>query len=133
LGTLSLKAHPDHDPEEITAVEAAVIGMDANWLRVRWRVEGSARVIVPPFAGKGRTDGLWQETCFELFIMQDSADEGEPAAHYVELNLSPSEQWAAYDFATYRAGMENRDLPRDPDCTLRRDGGPAAAPVEAGD
>ena len=57
---------------------------------------------------------LWQETCFELFIQGESEETG-----YVELNLSPSEQWAAYDFAAYRAGMENRDMPRDPDCTLR--------------
>jgi hypothetical protein len=119
LGTLSLKSHPDHEPDSVSAVEAAVIGMDANWLRVRWRIADSARVIVPPFAGKGRMDGLWQETCFELFIMPD---DGEEAGAYVELNLSPSEQWAAYDFAAYRAGMAERPMPRHPDGTLRRGG-----------
>ena len=114
MGTLSLKSHPDHPPLAVIAVEAAFIGLDRHWLRLRWRIEGSERVIVPPFAGKGRADGLWQETCFELFIQGESEETG-----YVELNLSPSEQWAAYDFAAYRAGMENRDMPRDPDCTLR--------------
>ena len=117
MGTLSLTPHPDHEPEGVTAVEAAILGLDDYWLRLRWRVEGAAQVIVPPFAGKGRMDGLWQETCFELFIKGDAEDGG-----YVELNLSPSEQWAAYDFAAYRSGMENRDMPRDPDCTIRRGG-----------
>ena len=113
MGTLSLIAHPDHPPLEVNSIEAAVIGLDANWLRVRWRVENASRVLVPVFAGKGRADGLWQETCFELFL-KGQDDEG-----YVEINLSPSERWAAYDFAGYRSGMENRDMARDPDCTIR--------------
>ncbi|MBC2664723.1 DOMON-like domain-containing protein [Novosphingobium flavum] len=121
--------HPDSPPLAVTGIEAAVIGLDAHWLRVRWRIEGSARLLVPPFAGKGRTDGLWQQTCFELFIKTPDED------GYVELNLSPSERWAAYDFATYRAGMENRDMPRDPDCTMRLGGNmaifDAAIPVAA--
>jgi hypothetical protein len=116
LGTLRLAPHPDHPPVGVTGIEAAILGLDANWLRVRWRVEGAARVLVPAFAGRGRTDGLWQQTCFELFLMNPD-EEG-----YVELNLSPSERWAAYDFAAYRAGMADRAMPRDPDCTLRRGG-----------
>lgn len=115
MGTLSLRAHPDHPPLAIGSVEAAILGLDEHWLRVRWRVEGAERVVLPPFAGKGRADGLWQQTCFELFIRSDRDQEGG----YVELNLSPSEQWAAYDFAAYRSGMENRDMPRDPDGTIR--------------
>lgn len=115
MGTLSLIAHPDHPPLAVRAVEAAILGLDAYWVRVRWRVEGSARVLVPPLAGKARTDGLWQETCFELFLKEPGGDAG-----YVELNLSPSERWAAYDFAAYRSGMEERAVPRDPDGTIRR-------------
>ena len=44
--------------------------------------------------------------------------EGGPA--YVELNLSPSERWAAYDFAVYREGMAERPFPREPECTMRK-------------
>lgn len=116
MGTLRLLPHPANPPLAVSAVEAAIIGLDAHWLKVRWRVEGASRVLIPPFAGKGRTDGLWQETCFELFL----GNPGEPA--YVELNLSPSERWAAYDFAAYRAGMEDRALPREPDGTIRLGG-----------
>ncbi|MEY4161011.1 MAG: hypothetical protein RLZZ136_1632 [Pseudomonadota bacterium] len=114
---LTLIPHPDHQPLQVTSVTAAVLGCADNWLRLRWHVQGSAAVIVPPFAGKGRADGLWQTTCFELFVKEP----GNPA--YSELNLSPSEQWASYDFADYRAGMANRTMPRAPDCTLRRGGG----------
>ena len=68
---------------------------------------------MPSFAGKGRADQLWQTTCFELFLKP----EADPA--YVELNLSPSERWAAYDFAAYREGMAERPVEREPQGTMR--------------
>ena len=113
MGTLPLIAHPDHPPLAVTALEAAIIGLTDHWLRVRWRVEGAARVLLPPFAGSARSDGLWRETCFELFLK--TPGDGS----YVELNLSPSERWAAYDFIGYRAGMAPRPMPRDPDSVAR--------------
>jgi len=113
MQTHQLAFHPQHPPLAVTRVEAKIIGRDASWLRLRWRVEGSQELVVPPFAGKGRADELWQTTCFEVFLKPD----GEPA--YVELNLSPSERWNAYDFAAYRWGMAERPFPREPECTLR--------------
>jgi len=113
MQTYPLIAHPDHPPATVSQVEARIIGRDANWLRVRWRIEGSQQLLVPPFAGKGRADELWQATCFELFLKP----EGSPA--YIELNLSPSERWNAYDFEAYRWGMTERPFPREPECTLR--------------
>lgn len=109
----SLLHHPASPPSAVTGVEARIIGRDANWLRVRWRIEGSQRLVVPPFAGKGRADGLWQATCFELFLKP------EGGSAYVELNLSPSERWNAYDFAAYRWDMQERPFPREPESTLR--------------
>ncbi|MFC3174425.1 DOMON-like domain-containing protein [Novosphingobium bradum] len=116
METLSLSPHADHAPDRVSAVSASVIGLDRNWLRVRWRVADSAGVVVPPFAGKARADGLWQRTCFELFLRSPGS------AAYVELNLSPSEEWAAYDFSGYRAGMAERAMPHSPDGTIRRGG-----------
>ena len=113
MQTYPLTAHPDHPPAGVTQVEARIIGRDANWLRVRWRIEGSQGLVVPPFAGKGRADELWQTTCFELFLKP------EGAASYLEINLSPSERWNAYDFEAYRWGMAERPFPREPECTLR--------------
>jgi hypothetical protein len=69
--------------------------------------------VLPALAGKHRANELWQTTCFEMFLQTSGSDS------YIELNLSPSEAWAAYDFAGYRAGMAERPLPRQPVCTAR--------------
>jgi hypothetical protein len=98
----------------VSGVEAKVIGFDADWLRVRWRVEGAQELVVPQFAGRGRADELWRTTCFELFLRPQGAQS------YVELNLSPSERWAAYDFKSYRDEMSERPASREPDCTMRQ-------------
>ncbi|KQM17473.1 DOMON-like domain-containing protein [Novosphingobium sp. Leaf2] len=105
--------HPAHPPLAVRSVEARIIGFDVTWLRVRWRVLGAGKLIVPAFAGKGRADGLWQTTCFEAFLKRD----GEPG--YCEINLSASERWNVYDFAARREGMAERATPREPDCTMR--------------
>ncbi|MFM5932330.1 MAG: DOMON-like domain-containing protein [Novosphingobium sp.] len=119
MGTLPLAVHPDSPPRAVRSVEGAVLGLDHGWLRLRWKIDGASELIVPPFAGKGRADGLWQTTCFELFLRQPGAD------GYVEVNLSPSERWAAYHFDAYREGMRHRESPREADCTLRKGGGMA--------
>jgi hypothetical protein len=114
LQTQPLVAHPAHPPARVSGVEAKVIGFDADWLRFRWRIEGAQDLVVPPFAGRGRANELWKTTCFELFLQPDGGDA------YVELNLSPSERWAAYDFTAYREGMSERPASREPDCTMRQ-------------
>ncbi len=93
---------------------ARLILLDENWLKLRWRIEGCEALVVPSFAGRGRADGLWQTTCFELFVRSDEA------AGYSEFNLSPSERWAAYDFSSYREGMQERAMPHEPACTMRK-------------
>ncbi len=114
MQTHLLAVHPDHPPATVSQIEAKIIGRDANWLRVRWRIEGAQQLVVPPFSGKGRADGLWQTTCFELFLKPQGGDS------YLELNLSPSERWNAYDFAAYRWDMQERPFPREPECTMRQ-------------
>lgn len=49
---------------------------------------------------------MWRTTCFELFLKVP----GGP--RYTEFNLSPSCQWAAYDFDEYRGNPSNRPVPR---------------------
>lgn len=109
---LGLIAHPDHTPQAIRRVSAALIGLDDHWLQLRWRIEGGAELVVPPFAGRRRADGLWQTTCFEMFVAGG-------AEGYCEFNFSPSEAWAAYDFTGYRAGMCEREVARPPVGGLR--------------
>ena len=62
-------------------------------------------LVLPLPAEPQRTDGLWNTTCFELFLR-------EPASsNYFEFNFSPSSQWAAYRFDGYRAGMADWETP----------------------
>ena len=66
-----------------------------------FRVRGDpTRLVIPPSAAPQRTDGLWKTTCFEIFV-------GKEGKGYREYNLSPSGQWAAYEFDDYRTGMRN--------------------------
>lgn len=53
-------------------------------------------------ASPTRRDGLWQTSVFEAFFRSDGDD-------YVEMNFSPSLDFAAYRFDDYRDGM--RDAP----------------------
>ncbi|MGH8711230.1 MAG: DOMON-like domain-containing protein, partial [Burkholderiales bacterium] len=46
-----------------------------------------------------RTDGLWQHTCCEAFVMGE-----EDVPGYYEFNFAPSSLWAGYRFHGYRAG-----------------------------
>ncbi len=114
METFELIPHPNHPPLAVLSVQARIQALNGHWLTLRWRVEGASQLVVPPFAGKGRADELWQTTCFELFVMQDGQ------AGYAEFNLSPSQAWAAYDFSAYREGMAARPTPRDPVFTPRR-------------
>ena len=114
MQTLELIAHPGKPPSAVSSIEARIISLDAQWLRLRWRIEDAQALVVPAFAGRGRADGLWQTTCFELFVR----DGGGPA--YVEFNLSPSERWNAYCFSETRTGQEEFALPQEPACTMRQ-------------
>lgn len=55
-----------------------------------------AQIRIPAPQQPIATDGLWEHTCFEVFV----GVEGETGYH--EFNFSPSGQWAAYAFNDYR-------------------------------
>lgn len=151
METFELIAHPAHPPLRLLAVSARVLSYNANWCVLRWKVDGASALVVPRFAGRGRQDGLWQTTCFELFITPKAIPlqgegwvevSGADGAHYQsvvghphptppmrggakgysEFNFSPSERWAAYDFDGYRSGMAIRAMARGPVITPRRGG-----------
>jgi hypothetical protein len=107
LGTHRLAPHPDFPPRSVRGVEVQWVET-GNALRLRYRVDGHDKLVIPPFAGRGRADELWRTTCFELYI-QPGRD-----TPYVEFNFSPSQRWAAYDFEDYRAGMRPRPLSAEP-------------------
>jgi putative endonuclease len=92
-----LMPHPLHPPHAIDRIEVHVERAAADRLHLAYWVFGDMdelRLAAP--AAPLRTDNLWQTTCFEAFFARPDT----PA--YRELNFSPSTQWAAYDFQTYR-------------------------------
>jgi hypothetical protein len=98
---LSLLAHPDFRSEGVRRVAACARAAGADLLRFQYVLEADPRrVRIPPaVAGAGRADALWAHTCFEAFV-------GLPESpRYLELNFSPSGEWAAYRFDSYREGM----------------------------
>lgn len=111
METFALVPHPDCPAVAVEAVEARISVSDPHWLSVRWKIARAGKIVVPSLAGRGRADGLWQTTCFELFVRE--------AEGYSEFNFSPSERWAAYHFSAYREGMRERPVARDPHCTWR--------------
>lgn len=97
----SLLPHPDHPPRAVQAISVE-LGPAENYLLMVWNVTGYECVAVPPSQEPDRVDGLWQTTCFELFVKAGDTN-------YVEFNFSPSTQWAAYAFDDYRSGMKPFD------------------------
>ncbi len=68
-------------------------------LSLRYEVTGDvAGLLIPRDRDATRSDGLWCHTCFELFVA------GDRTPGYREFNFSPSGQWQAYAFRTYREG-----------------------------
>ena len=97
-----LHAHPVQLPGEPFSLE-----VDSRFapgrMSLRYRLNGPISVLaIPPARDFARRDNLWQHTCFEAFIATE--------AGYLEFNLSPSTEWAAYRFAAYREGMAELDV-----------------------
>jgi hypothetical protein len=79
-------------------------------LRFRYMLDADLSALrIPPSRSPGRADELWKHTCFEAFVAGSPFGDG-----YLELNFSPSTQWAAYSFETYRKGMAPVALPAAP-------------------
>lgn len=101
----TLKLHPDSRCDAVTAIEVEAVRPAPGRLHLRYRVTGdSGGLVLPPAAEPARADGLWQHTCFEVFLRT------APNGAYVELNLAPSRLWAAYRFDGYREGQRPAEI-----------------------
>ena len=124
MTTLSavLTAHPSSPCDAIRRLEAGLeTAKVPGELGIRFRMVGDiSRIRLPPAERARRRDGLWQHTCFEVFLRPDGSDA------YHEFNFAPSGDWAAYRFAGRRRDSGAPQLPaprvecrRMPDgCTL---------------
>jgi hypothetical protein len=115
---ISLLAHPDTPSEAVRRLEARAERVGSDALRLSYLLEADLEHIrIPaPVTRPGRAERLWTHTCFEAFVARDSSPQ------YLELNFSPSGQWAAYRFDSYRKGMAPAQLPATPRITVRRGG-----------
>jgi hypothetical protein len=97
----ALKRHPDFRCDAVTSIEVEVVRLRTGQLVLSYLVSGSTvGLLLPKLAASARRDELWQHTCFEAFLRAPQSDA------YVEVNLSPSTEWAAYRFTGYREGMD---------------------------
>jgi hypothetical protein len=118
----SLRLHPDSQTIAVARLEVEITHPNANSLALSYIVTGKINDIrMPSVMPATRGDELWHQTCFEAFVRDSLGSE------YYEFNFSPSTQWAAYQFHSYRNGMiaANINVPNiqvrsSPDCfTLR--------------
>lgn len=102
-----LACHPDTPCPALASVAVTVRRPRGEArLELEYALAGSiAELKLPAPAPPRRVTGLWQHTCLEAFIGLD----GQHA--YLEVNFSPSGEWAAWTFDGYRAGMREADLP----------------------
>jgi hypothetical protein len=96
----ALRLHPDSLCAAATRIEADVACPRPGSLSLSYVMSGRISDLrMPPVVAAARTDELWRHTCFEAFVRPSAGPE------YYEFNFSPSTQWAAYRFDSYRSGM----------------------------
>lgn len=102
---VSLICHSACESDGIDALTVAVRRVGSAQLHLHYRLHGQQdRLSLPPPGPIIQADNLWQHTCFEAFLRP------EGLSSYLELNLAPSRQWAAYGFSSYRKDMRPVDL-----------------------
>ncbi len=108
-------ARPNDGPVRALAASAEREG--EGTLRFRYLLDATdlSAVRIPAMRAARQADELWKHTCFEAFI----ASRGD---EYFELNFSPSTEWAAYSFTSYRKGMAPVALPSAPRIDVTRSG-----------
>ena len=92
----SLLCHPAAPCAAPVSLEISAASTADGGLDLCYRITClPADIRLPAPQPPGPADGLWQHTCCEAFVMEDGAG-------YREFNCSPSGQWAAYRFTSYR-------------------------------
>lgn len=114
MPTFALTPHPTTPCELIRAVSVQAIPVVGHALRLTYAVSGDLRsLVVPESRRPARTDGLWRDTCLEIFLRPAQA------VTYQEFNFSPSGAWAAYSFTSHRQGMKPLELAAAPRVVCR--------------
>lgn len=111
---LTLLCHSATPAPVVRTIEAHATIRPDGALTIAYRLWGDmARLLIPELCSPTRTDSLWEHTCFEAFV----GTAGDTA--YREFNFSPSGQWAAYAFSSYRQPQEAAAPMHAPQITAR--------------
>ena len=104
-----LTPHPRSVGQFVDTIEVKLVCDERQTLQLVYRISGVLNQLqVPVPRPARRADCLWQHTCFEAFIKTNVAPD------YYEFNFSPSGEWAAYAFRSYRDGGPFDDDSMDP-------------------
>ena len=115
MPSAALERHPAVACAPLRGIEASVVRSAGGRLQVAYVLEGEIDRLRIPRPAPARIAGrLWQHTCCEIFIAH------KDLRTYHEFNLSPSGEWAAYEFARYRKGSLVADAGLDPRIAVRR-------------
>ena len=114
LYTAVLARHSQTGTDAIQGIVAQARRTGKGTFTVTYALKGDIfRLRIPPPQPSRRAEGLWQQTCFEVFI----AEKGQQS--YWEFNFSPSGEWAAYAFKSYRDGGPIEDDGLHPEIVVR--------------
>lgn len=120
-----LTPHPQSRSAAVDKVEGAIYSFGPSKLVIKYLVVGRVRnLAIPVRTTRRQRDGLWQQTCFEAFLRRTDGN------RYYEFNFSPTLEWAAYRFDSYRSGQTAMGELPDPFIT-RRDGSSACWELRA--
>ncbi len=91
--------HPTTHCPQVSSIGVEVTRTSSSSIRFCYRLNANlARIRLPQRVTQTRRDELWRHTCFEAFVSTPDTSQ------YVEFNVSPSTEWAIYQFDDYRQG-----------------------------
>jgi hypothetical protein len=115
MHVVPLVCHSATPCDYIREVDVRVDWLSAQRIVFYYRIEGDIdQLQLPAPHRSAHADGLWKNTCFEAFLRTPGA------RAYVELNFSPSSEWAVYRFDDYRFGMKPIEAAPAPRIICRR-------------
>lgn len=113
MPSAALERHPATPCAALRGIAVSLERGGEGALRVAFALEGEIdRLRVARRRAPQVGERLWQHTCCEVFVARHGH------SGYREFNLSPSGEWAAFDFERYREGSA-LDIP-DPGIAVTR-------------
>lgn len=93
----TLICHPNTPCSEVQHLSVEIVNLPGKGLHFTYYLQGNIKALrIPELQTPSRIDGLWEKTCFEIFVATEND------TRYQEFNFSPSGQWAVYAFTKYR-------------------------------